>query len=84
MADPTPLKRKPGRPKGSRNKVKPAEARIPTIQPRYLQIANAARYADVSVTTMRRWISQGIVRSAHVGAVVLVAVDSIDALESRP
>jgi excisionase family DNA binding protein len=72
-----------GRPKGSRNKPKPPEAQVPTVQPRYLQIANACRYADVSVTTMRRWIRQGHVRSVHIGAVVLVSITSLDELEGR-
>lgn len=69
---------KGGRPRGSRNKPKPPE--IPTVRPRYLQVAGACRYCGVSTSTMRRWIRTGTVRSAKIGSVVLVAIDSLDAL----
>jgi excisionase family DNA binding protein len=91
MSDPAPVaiplsekpRNKGGRPKGSRNKPKPPEVEVPTLRPRYMQVANACRYADVSVTTMRRWVRTGVVSSAKIGSVLLISVDSLDALVGR-
>jgi excisionase family DNA binding protein len=74
-----PTGRKPGRPKGSRNRPKPPEAQVPVVRPHTLQVARAARYADVSVSTMRKWIREGHVRVKRIGSLVLVLVDSLDA-----
>lgn len=74
-----PTGRPPGRPPGSPNKPKPS-VEVPSLRPRYLQIASACRYADVSVTTMRRWIREGVVRSTKIGSLILVSVDSLDRL----
>jgi hypothetical protein len=84
---PTKPKRKPyvptgrpvGRPKGSRTRPKP-EALTPAVKPHTLQIPNAARYADVSVTTMRKWEREKRVQVTRIGSLVLVLVDSLDAL----
>jgi excisionase family DNA binding protein len=88
---PVKAKRKPyvptgrpvGRPKGSRTRPKP-EALTPPLPPRTLQIGNAARYADVSITTMRKWIREGRVPVTRIGVMVLVIREALDAvLEGR-
>jgi hypothetical protein len=87
QAEPSPRKRKPyvptgrprGRPKGSRSRPKPVEA-LPVVKPAALRIANAARYADVSVSTMRKWDREGLVESKSIGSLKLILVPSIDRL----
>jgi hypothetical protein len=79
-------KRKPGRPRGrplgSRNKPKPAEAQAP-IRPAALRIKNAARYVDVSVSTMRRWVRRRLVEYTEIDGLILIWVSSLDALLGR-
>jgi hypothetical protein len=75
-----PTGRPPGRPKGSGTKPKAPEAEVAVVKPRTMQIARAARYADVSISTMRKWIRQRLVKVTRIGTVVLVLIDSLDAL----
>jgi hypothetical protein len=77
----TPTGRPRGRPPGSRNKSKAPEAQItPALRPVALRVPNAARYADVSVSLMRKWNRQGLVESVTVGGIKLILVASIDRL----
>jgi hypothetical protein len=74
---------KGGRPKGSRNKPKPAEAQVSSVRPLWLQVADAARCAGVSVTTMRRWIRTDVVRHTKIGSAVLVSIASLETLGGK-
>jgi excisionase family DNA binding protein len=75
-----PTGRPPGRPKGSPNRNRAPEAVVPAIKPRALQINRAAGYADVSVSTMRKWIRDGLVPTTRIGAVILIPLATLDAL----
>jgi hypothetical protein len=77
-----PIPRKRGRPLGSRNKPKPAEAQVP-IRPAALRVARAANYLDVSVSTMRRWVRRGVVEYTVIDNLILIWVSSLDALRGR-
>jgi excisionase family DNA binding protein len=73
---------KRGRPKGSRNRPKPAEQPL-LIKPAALRVSDAARYISVSVTTIRRLINRGELEVRRYGSLLLVLVRSLDAfLES--
>jgi hypothetical protein len=71
-----------GRPRGSRNRPKPAEAQVP-IKPAALRISRAARYLDVSVSTMRRWVRRDVVEYTEIDNLILVWVSSLDGLRGR-
>jgi excisionase family DNA binding protein len=74
----TPSRRR-GRPKGSRNRPKPAEP-TPAIRPAALRVEQAAQYLSVSVSTIRRLIGQRELEARRIGTVVLIPVRSLDRL----
>lgn len=46
----------------------------------WVSIREAARYADVSESTIRRWVSKGLIRSYHVEGVSRYRTNEIDKL----
>ncbi len=50
--------------------------------PTYLSIAAAARHATISRWTVARWIREGRLKAARVGAVVRIRRDDLEALLS--
>jgi hypothetical protein len=73
------IKRRRGRPPGSRNRPKPAEG-LPPVRPAALKVANAAKYMDVSVSYVNRLIREGRLEVATLNSPKLVLVASIDRL----
>jgi excisionase family DNA binding protein len=78
MDDVTAARKRRGRPKGSRNRPKPAE-QPPLIKPAALRVPDAARYLSVSPTTTRRMIERGELEVRRYGNLLLVLVRSLDA-----
>jgi hypothetical protein len=77
-AKPTPAKRKPGRPPGSRNR--PRIETAPAVKPVAMRPEAAGRYIGVSTTTVRRLIGKGELETRRVGSAVVVLVRSLDRL----
>jgi excisionase family DNA binding protein len=52
----------------------------PTTPTPYFEIEEAARYARVSISTVRRWLASGVLRRCRAGGSrrVLIAKDDLD------
>jgi excisionase family DNA binding protein len=70
-------KRPRGRPRGSRNRTVITKGMAPPIT---MRAPDAARYVGVSVSLMKRWITEGKVRTTSIGRVRLVFTASLHAL----
>jgi excisionase family DNA binding protein len=72
---------KRGRPKGSRNRPKVITA--PVVQPAAYRIEDAARYLNVSVSTVRRLIRDQKLAAIAIGTVRLVSIKTLDRFLER-